>query len=178
MAKNTAKPRSKQATAKPSGKLATPSSLGTNEVNDIGSALNGLLADAYALYLKTKNFHWHVSGPHFREYHLLFDDQATEILATTDLIAERVRKIGGTTLRSVGHIARLQTIKDNNADFVSAADMIGELTANNRTYVEALRHANQICSDAGDTATASLIDDWIDQAEQRVWFLFETGRNA
>jgi starvation-inducible DNA-binding protein len=159
-------------------KLATPTDLSTNQVSDVHTALNGLLANAYALYLKTKNFHWHVSGPHFREYHLLFDDHATEILATTDLIAERVRKLGGTTLRSIGHIARLQTVKDNDADFVSPADMLRELTDDNRAYVEALRQASDVCDKAGDTATASLIDDWLDQAEQRVWFLFETSRTA
>lgn len=180
MAKAPAKSSSgKKSSAKSAARpLATPTDLATNQVNDIHGALNGLLADAYALYIKTKNFHWHVSGPHFREYHLLFDEQATEILTTTDLIAERVRKLGGTTLRSIGHISRLQTVKDNNADFVRPDDMIRELTNDNRAYVEALRHANEVCSGAGDTATASLIDDWIDQAEQRVWFLFETGRGA
>lgn len=159
-------------------RLATPTDISTNQVSDIQTALNGLLADAYALYLKTKNFHWHVSGPHFRDYHLLFDDHATEILATTDMIAERVRKLGGTTLRSIGQIARLQTVQDNDADFVSPADMLRELTDDNRAYVEALRVASAICDDAGDTATASLIDDWLDQTEQRVWFLFETSRGA
>lgn len=159
-------------------KLATPTDIRANKVGDVQVALNGLLADSFALYLKTKNFHWHVSGPHFREYHLLFDEQATEILAATDLIAERVRKLGGTTLRSIGHIGRLQRVKDNNADFVSAADMLRELADDNRAYVEALREASAICDEAGDTPTASLIDDWIDQAEQRVWFLFETSRNG
>jgi len=158
--------------------LKTPTDIGSNEVTDIQRALNGLLADAYALYLKTKNFHWHVSGPHFRDYHLLLDDQSAEILATTDVIAERVRKLGGTTLRSIGHIARLQTVKDNDEDFVAPADMLRELRDDNLAYVEALRKASGICDDAGDTATASLIDDWIDQTEKRVWFLYEASRGA
>ena len=159
-------------------KLATPTDIRANKISDVQVALNGLLADSFALYLKTKNFHWHVSGPHFREYHLLFDEQATEILAATDLIAESIRKIGCTTLRSIGHIGRLQRVKDNNDDFVSAADMLRELTDDNRAYVEALREASAICDEAGDTPTVGLIDDWIDQAEQRVWFLFETSRNG
>ncbi len=171
--------KQRQATRQPqSVSSRTPTDIGTNQVKDIQTALNGLLADAYAVYFKTKNFHWHVSGPHFRDYHLLFDQQATEILATTDLIAERVRKLGGTTLRSIGHIGRVQRVKDNDADFVAPGDMLRELEADNRAYVEALRHASDICDGAGDTATASLIDDWIDQTEQRVWFLFETSRGA
>ena len=159
-------------------KLDTPTDLDGKNTKTVADALNGILADSYALYLKTKNFHWHVSGPHFRDYHLLLDDQAAQILGTTDAIAERVRKTGNTTLRSIGDISRRQTIKDNDADFVSAADMLRELADDNRAYVEALREASAICDEAGDTPTASLIDDWIDQAEQRVWFLFETSRNG
>ncbi|MBN8830940.1 MAG: DNA starvation/stationary phase protection protein [Sphingomonadales bacterium] len=158
--------------------LKTPTDLKANATAAVADALNGLLADSYALYLKTKNFHWHVSGPHFRDYHLMFDEQAAEILATTDLIAERVRKTGNTTLRSIGDIARRQTVKDNDADFVKPADMLTELRKDNLAFVEALRAAKELASAAGDNATDSLIDDWTDQAEQRAWFLFEAGRGA
>jgi len=158
--------------------LKTPTDLKANAVKVVADALNGLLADSYALYLKTKNFHWHVSGPHFRDYHLMFDEQATEILATTDLIAERVRKTGNTTLRSIGDIARRQSIKDNNADFVTPKDMLAELRADTLAFVEALRAAKDVAGAAGDNATDSLIDDWTDQAEQRAWFLFEAGRGV
>jgi len=158
--------------------LKTPTDLKSNATRTVAEALNGLLADSYALFLKTKNFHWHVSGPHFRDYHLMFDEQAAEILATTDLIAERVRKIGETTLRSIGDIARHQTIKDNDADFVTPAAMLAELRADNVAFVEALRVAKEAAGAAGDNATDSLIDDWTDEAEQRAWFLFEAGRGA
>lgn len=158
--------------------LNTPTDLKSNAVNAVADALNGLLADSYALYLKTKNFHWHVSGPHFRDYHLMFDEQAAEILATTDLIAERVRKTGGTTLRSIGDISRRQKIKDNDADFVTPADMLTELRNDNLALVESLRAAKELAGAAGDNATDSVIDDWTDQAEQRAWFLFEAGRGA
>jgi len=158
--------------------LKTPTDLKGNAVKAVADALNGLLADSYALYLKTKNFHWHVSGPHFRDYHLMFDEQAAEILATTDLIAERIRKTGNTALRSIGDIARKQTITDNNADFVSPADMLAELRADNLALVESLRAAKELAAAAGDNATDGLLDDWTDQAEQRAWFLFETSRNA
>jgi starvation-inducible DNA-binding protein len=156
--------------------LKTPSDLETNAINSLADALNAILADTYALYLKTKNFHWHVSGPHFRDYHLMLDEQATQILATTDLIAERVRKIGATTLRSIGHIARLQRIEDSDRDFVPARQMLTELHQDNMEMVEHLREAKRIAGEAGDNATDSLIDDWTDQAEQRAWFLFEAGR--
>ena len=158
--------------------LNTPTDLKSNAVNAVADALNGLLADSYALYLKTKNFHWHVSGPHFRDYHLMFDEQATEILATTDLIAERVRKTGGTTLRSIGDISRRQKVKDNDADFVTPADMLTELRNDNLALVESLRAAKELANAAGDNATDGIIDDWTDQAEQRAWFLFEAGRGA
>lgn len=158
--------------------LATPTDLNDNQLKDVAQALNGILADSYALYLKTKNFHWHVSGPHFRDYHLMLDEQAAAILATTDDIAERVRKTGGTTLRSIGDIARHQTIKDNDADYVSPADMLRELREDNLKLVESLREAKEAAEAAGDNATDGLIDDWTDQAEERAWFLFETGRNA
>jgi starvation-inducible DNA-binding protein len=139
---------------------------------------NGPLADSFALHLKTKNFHWHVSGPHFRDYHLMFDDQAAEILATTDLIAERVRKTGNTTLRSIGDVSRRQSIKDNDKDFVKPTDMLAELRSDNLAFVEALRAAKEVAGAAGDNATDRLIDDWTDQAEQRAWFLFEASRGT
>ena len=158
--------------------LNTPTDLRSNAVKAVADALNGLLADSYALYLKTKNFHWHVSGPHFRDYHLMFDEQAAEILATTDLIAERIRKTGGTALRSIGDISRRQKIKDNDADFVTPADMLTELRNDNLALVESLRAAKELAGVAGDNATDGIIDDWTDQAEQRAWFLFESGRGA
>jgi starvation-inducible DNA-binding protein len=158
--------------------LKTPTDLKGNAVKAVAHALNGLLADYYALYLKTKNFHWHVSGPHFRDYHLLFDEQAAEILATTDLIAERIRKTGNTALRSIGQVAKHQSIKDNDADFVAPAEMLAELRDDNLSLVEALRAAKELANAAGDNATDSVIDDWTDQAEQRAWFLFEASRGA
>ena len=156
--------------------LRTPTDLKRNATKSVADALNGILADSYALYLKTKNFHWHVSGPHFRDYHLLLDEQATQILATTDLIAERVRKTGNTTLRSIGDIARHQTVKDNDAEFVGAADMLAELREDNLRLVEALREAKDIADSAKDNATSAIIDEWTDAAEQRAWFLFEASR--
>jgi starvation-inducible DNA-binding protein len=158
--------------------LKTPTDLKNNATKAVAEALNGLLADSYALYLKTKNFHWHVSGPHFRDYHLMFDDQATEILGTTDMIAERVRKIGHTTLRSIGDIAKRQSVTDNDKDFVAPTEMLAELRADNLAFVEALRAAKELAGVANDNATDSLIDDWTDQAEQRAWFLFEASRGA
>ncbi len=158
--------------------LKTPTDLKDNAVKAVADALNGLLADYYALYLKTKNFHWHVSGPHFRDYHLLFDEQAAEILATTDLVAERVRKTGNATLRSIGEIAKRQSIADNDKDFVSPADMLSELRDDNLALVQLLRAAKELATAAGDNATEGVIDDWTDQAEQRAWFLFETGRGS
>jgi starvation-inducible DNA-binding protein len=160
----------------PKSDLKTPTDLSSNAASSVAQALNGLLADYYALYLKTKNFHWHVSGPHFRDYHLMFDDQAGELLATTDLVAERVRKTGNVTLRSIGDISRHQTVVDNDAEFVSPKDMLEELRADNLKLVEALRAAKEVAGEAGDNATDSLIDDWTDQAEQRAWFLFESAR--
>jgi len=157
--------------------LATPSELHSNAIQDLSQALNALLADMFALYLKTKNFHWHVSGPHFRDYHLLLDEQADQIFATTDAIAERVRKLGGTTLRSVGHIARLQRINDNDADYVGARDMLAELQADSLKLVAHMRVAHDLCDRHRDVATASLIEVWIDEAERRTWFLFEAGRD-
>ncbi len=157
--------------------LTTPTELGSNATKDLTQGLNALVADMFALYLKTKNFHWHVSGPHFRDYHLLLDEQADQIFATTDAIAERVRKIGGTTLRSVGHIGRLQRIADNDADYVSARDMLAELQADSLRLVAHMRELHDQCENYRDVATASLIEVWIDEAERRTWFLFEAGRN-
>ena len=163
---------------KPKSALATPTDLQSNSAMSVADALNGILADSFALYFKTKNFHWHVSGPHFRDYHLLMDDQAAQILATTDVIAERVRKTGNTTLRSVGDIARRQSIKDNDADFVSAQDMLKELRDDNLALVAKLREAKEIVDAAKDNAPSGILDEWTDQAEERAWFLFETARNA
>ncbi|MES2498605.1 MAG: DNA starvation/stationary phase protection protein [Pseudomonadota bacterium] len=163
---------------KPKPALATPTDLQSNSAMSVADALNGILADSFALYFKTKNFHWHVSGPHFRDYHLMLDDQAAQILATTDVIAERVRKTGNVTLRSVGDISRRQSIKDNDADFVSAPDMLKELRDDNLALVAKLREAKDIVDDAKDNATSGILDEWTDQAEERAWFLFETARNA
>ncbi len=176
MARSAVKP--KKTAASPAA-LATPTDLrGRNGPANVHDALNALLADSFALYLKTKNFHWHVSGPHFNDYHLMLDDQATQIFATTDVIAERVRKTGGTTLRSIGDIARHQRIADNDADFVSAADMLAELRQDNLALVASLREAKEIVDGAKDNATSAVIDDWTDQAERRAWFLFEASRDA
>ena len=163
---------------KSSTRLDTPTDLSGNATPEIAAALNGCLADAFALYLKTKNFHWHVSGPHFREYHLLFDEQATEILATTDELAERVRKIGGRTIHSIGEIAKLQTLKDNNKELVSAADMLQELMADTKTTIKAMRAAHEVADKHEDVATASILENFIDAAEKRHWFLFEASRTG
>jgi starvation-inducible DNA-binding protein len=158
--------------------LATPGNLGANAVKDISAVLAALLADMFALYLKTKNFHWHMSGPHFRDYHLLLDEQGEQIFAMTDAIAERARKLGGTTLRSVGHIARLQRIPDNDAEFVTPGDMIAELASDNRQLAGYLRSTHAVAEEHNDVATTSLIEVWIDETERRAWFLFEIGRSA
>ncbi len=157
-------------------RLTTPSGLAAS-AKDIAGALNALLADVFALYIKTKNFHWHVSGPHFRDYHLLLDEQADQIFAISDAIAERVRKVGGTTVRSIGHISRLQRIADNDADYVEAQDMLAELREDNRALITSMLAAHDLCEDAGDVATTSLLEVWIDEAQRRVWFLFEASRN-
>lgn len=163
----------KQASARRLAPLETPTDLASNAVHDVSGALNIVLADMFALYLKTKNFHWHVSGPHFRDYHLLLDDQATQVLATTDDIAERVRKIGGTTLRSIGHIGRLQRVPDSDADYVAPPDMLAELREDNKQLAAHLRETHALCAERGDVASASLLEVWIDEAETRTWFLFE-----
>ena len=158
--------------------LTTPTDIERAAVKDIAAALNGLLADVFALYLKTKNFHWHVSGPHFRDYHLLLDEQADQIFAMTDPIAERVRKLGGLTLHSIGHIARAQRVKDNDADYVQPLDMLAELREDNKALAERFREAHELCDEHRDVATASLIEVWIDETERRTWFLFEASRQG
>jgi starvation-inducible DNA-binding protein len=158
--------------------LQTPTGLGANATRDVSGALNALLADVFTLYLKTKNFHWHMSGAHFRDYHLLLDEQSDQIFAMTDPIAERVRKVGGATLKSIGHIARLQRIDDNDAEFVTPLDMLAELRDDNQRLAAAMRETHGICDEAGDVATASLLEVWIDETEKRVWFLFESSRRA
>jgi starvation-inducible DNA-binding protein len=156
--------------------LATPSDLDAKAIKDIAGALNALVADVFSLYVKTKNFHWHMSGPHFRDYHLLLDEHADQIFSMTDDIAERVRKIGGTTIRSIGHIARLQRIPDNDAEYVTPGDMLSELHENEKSLILSMKAAHTVCDDAGDVATASLLENWIDQAQRRSWFLFEANR--
>ena len=164
----------------PRGKAAldTPTDLSTDAVSEISKHLNAILATTFAIYLKTKNFHWHVSGPHFRDYHLLLDEQGEQIFDSTDDIAERVRKIGGTTLRSIGQISKLQGIEDNDESFVSPADMLRELMSDNKKLIEAMRGCHEVCDKYGDVATASILENFIDQAERRVWFLFEASRKA
>ena len=159
-------------------RLKTPTDLGSNATKDISAALNAILADTFALYLKTKNFHWHVSGPHFRDYHLMFDEQAAAIFASTDELAERVRKIGGQTLRSIGDIGRHQTIEDNDETYVDPQDMLAELRADTQTTIEAMRKAHKLADEHEDVATASLLENFIDQAERRAWFLFEAARKG
>jgi len=156
--------------------LETPTDLTPNAVGDISGALSILLADVFALYVKTKNFHWHMSGPHFRDYHLLLDEQADQIFATTDAIAERARKIGGTTIRSIGHIARLKRVLDNDADYVTPLDMLAELRDDNKQLTAHMRETHDLCDEHGDVATTSLLEVWIDESERRTWFLFEASR--
>ena len=157
-------------------KVNVPDGFDSEQVKNLSSVLNALLADAFVLYLKTKNFHWHMSGQHFRDYHLLLDEHAGQIFEITDAIAERVRKVGGTTIRSIGHIARLQRIADNDQEFVPARDMLLELHSDNKAFVESLRAAHEVTSKANEYATTSLIEVWIDEAERRAWFLFEATR--
>ncbi|WP_213775781.1 DNA starvation/stationary phase protection protein [Bradyrhizobium sp. dw_78] len=159
-----------------SPELKTPSGLSADAARDVPAALTTLLADVFALYLKTKNFHWHMSGEHFRDYNLLLDEQASDIFAMTDDIAERCRKLSGTTLRSIGHIGRLQRLADNDAAFVTPKDMLAELREDNERLAASMRETHSLCEDCDDVATASLLENWIDEAERRVWFLFETCR--
>ena len=158
--------------------LATPTDLKPAATRDIAAALNGVLADVFALYLKTKNFHWHMSGPHFRDYHLMLDEQADQLFAMTDPLAERIRKVGGRTLRSIGHIARTQRVLDNDAEYVEPADMLAEVRDDNQALAARLREAHDLCNEHRDIASASLIEVWIDETERRTWFLFESTRNA
>jgi len=156
--------------------LETPTDLSAEAVKEISGALRILLADMFALYVKTKNYHWHMSGPHFRDFHLLLDEQADQIFATTDDIAERARKIGGTTIRSIGHIARLKRVEDNDADFVTPMDMLAELRDDNKQLTANMRETHDLTDERGDVATTSLLENWIDEAERRTWFLYEATR--
>jgi starvation-inducible DNA-binding protein len=157
--------------------LATPTDLNTAATKDISAAMNAILADVFALYLKTKNFHWHMSGPHFRDYHLMLDEQSDQLFAMTDPIAERIRKVGGSTLRSIAHIARTQRVLDNDAEYVEPSDMLAELREDNKTLAANLREAHDLCDQHRDIATASLTEVWIDETERRTWFLFEASRS-
>jgi starvation-inducible DNA-binding protein len=158
--------------------LTTPGTLSEKAVHDISQALIPLLSDVFALYLKTKNFHWHMSGPHFRDYHLMLDDQGGQIFAMTDAIAERARKLGGATVRSIGQISRSQRIVDNDTEHVEPFDMIAELRDDNALLTQSMREVHSLCDEAGDVATASLLENWIDETEKRTWFLFECGRHG
>jgi starvation-inducible DNA-binding protein len=158
--------------------LITPTDLGANASKDIAGGMNAILADVFALYVKTKNFHWHMSGPHFRDYHLMLDEHADQLYAMTDPIAERIRKTGGSTLRSIGHIARIQRIKDNDADFVDPLDMLAELREDNALLASRLRAIHDLLDEHRDIASASLIEGWIDETERRIWFLFESSRHG
>jgi len=169
-------PKKTELTDREKAPLKTPSDIPVESVKEISGALNALLSDVFVLYLKTKNFHWHMSGPHFRDYHLLLDEQGEQLFAITDDIAERVRKIGGTTVRSIGHISRLQRIPDNDAEYVTPADMLAELHDDTKALVLSMREAHALCDEAGDVATTSLLENWIDEAQRRAWFLFEATR--
>ncbi len=162
--------------ARRSAPLATRTDLTSSATRDIAGAMNAILADVFALYLKTKNFHWHMSGPHFRDYHLLLDEHGDQLFAMTDPIAERIRKLGGPTIKSIGHISRTQRVMDNDADYVEPLDMLAELADDNKTLVARLREAHDVCDEHRDIATASLIEVWIDETERRTWFLFEATR--
>jgi starvation-inducible DNA-binding protein len=172
------KPTARERSQKQRSALATSTDLEAAAAEDIAGAMNAILADVFALYLKTKNFHWHMSGPHFRDYHLMLDEQSDQLFAMTDPIAERVRKLGRSTLRSIGHIGRLQRVLDNDADYVEPSDMLAELREDNETLAARLREAHNVCEEHRDVATASLIEVWIDETERRTWFLFEVGRRG
>ena len=176
--KQSTKKKSQELEREREAPLVTPTDLKRGATRDITGAMNAILADVFALYLKTKNFHWHMSGPHFRDYHLLLDEQADQIYAMADPIAERVRKLGGTTLRSIGHISRLQRVLDNDADYVDPLDMLAELREDNKMLAARLREAHNVVDEHGDIATASLIEVWIDETERRTWFLFEASRRG
>lgn len=174
-ANGTTAPSRRQAVPK---QLSTPTDLGAEATQAIADAVNPLIADAFALYLKTKNFHWHLASSHFRDYHLMFDEHSEAIFATIDPLAERVRKIGGTTLRSIGHVAALQTVKDSNEDFVSPFDMLSQLVEDNKNMAANMRKAHKVCDDNDDVATASLLEVYIDETERRTWFLFEAAQSG
>ena len=169
---------SKNVKTRQSANLATPTDLGANATKDISGGLNILLADVYALYFKTKNFHWHVSGPHFRDYHLMLDEQSDEIYAMVDPIAERARKLGGKALHSIGQVKKLQRVLDNDADYVTPGDMLAELRDDNQQLTRHMRVLHEVCDEHNDVATASLLENWIDETEKRAWFLFEAGRKG
>ena len=173
-----AKPAAPSAKTRRMAPINTPTDLAAKATPQLQGSLNALLADIFALYLKTKNFHWHMSGPHFRDYHLMLDEQATQIYAVVDDLAERVRKIGGTTIRSIGHIARLQRVLDNDADFVEPQGMLAELRDDNRDLVVRMREAHELTDELKDVVTTSLLENWIDEAERRAWFLFEATRDT
>jgi starvation-inducible DNA-binding protein len=174
---NTTSASSRELTHRRSAPLATPTDLAPKATQDISAVLNAVLADVFALYMKTKNFHWHMSGPHFRDYHLMLDDQAAELFAMTDPLAERCRKLGGPTLRSIGHIARSQRVLDNDAEYVEPADMLAELRDDNRGIAAQLRAAHDLCNEHRDIASAAMLEVWIDETERRTWFLFESTRS-
>ncbi|HEX8012343.1 MAG TPA: DNA starvation/stationary phase protection protein [Casimicrobiaceae bacterium] len=176
--KESTKSRTEDLQARQKAPMATPTDLTAKATKDIAGALNAILADVFAIYLKTKNFHWHMSGPHFRDYHLFLDEQADQIYAMTDPIAERVRKIGGSTLRSIGHIARLQRVSDNDAEYVEPLDMLAELRDDNKELAARMRETHNVCEEHRDVATASLLEVWIDETERRTWFLFEATRRG
>ena len=177
MAKNDPKKKKKLEQAR-TARLTGPTDLGADASETISAAMNPILADVFSLYLKTKNFHWHVSGPHFRDYHLLLDDQATQLYAMTDPLAERIRKVGGMTLRSIGQIKRLSRVLDNDAEYVDPLDMLAELAEDNRALASRMRDVHDLVGDLRDIASASLLENWIDETEQRAWFLFETSRRG
>jgi starvation-inducible DNA-binding protein len=176
--KNSAATKTRDLKLRRMAPLATPTDLKAAATKDIAATMNAILADVFALYLKTKNFHWHMSGPHFRDYHLLLDEQANQIFAMTDPVAERVRKVGGSTVKSIGHIARSQRLLDNDVDYVEPLDMLAELREDNKTLAGRLRESHSVCEEHHDIATASLIEVWIDETERRTWFLFESGRQG
>ena len=179
MGANKAQPQSRENLAqRRRSPLITPTDLGSKASMDIAGGMNAILADVFALYMKTKNFHWHMSGPHFRDYHVLLDEQADQLYAMTDPIAERIRKTGGSTLRSIGHITRIQRVKDNDAEYVDPLDMLAELREDNRDFAARLREVHDMVDEHRDIGTASLIESWIDETERRTWFLFESSRNG
>ena len=179
MGANKAQPQSREnLSQRRRSPLITPTDLGSKASMDIAGGMNAILADVFALYMKTKNFHWHMSGPHFRDYHLLLDEQADQLYAMTDPIAERIRKTGGSTLRSIGHITRIQRVKDNDAEYVDPLDMLAELREDNRDFAARLREVHDMVDEHRDIGTASLIESWIDETERRTWFLFESSRNG